>query len=209
MGVLPRLIVFALCLLPLITLIVAIVGDKLGPDPAQALMHETGEWAARLLILTLLVTPLRVYTAWRWLLPLRRMLGLYCFFYGSLHLLLFSHFYLGWAGDRLFEELIERPYITAGFAAWSLMVPLALTSNRAMMRKLRRNWQRLHTLIYPTAVLVSLHYLWQARSDIGEPLVYGAVFALLLGWRLIHFRKKQRAAGNSKLLDLGGGQSYN
>jgi sulfoxide reductase heme-binding subunit YedZ len=209
MGVWPRLLVFTLCLLPAIALTAAVIGDSLGPDPAEALMHETGEWAARLLIATLLVTPLRVYTAWRWLLPLRRMLGLYCFFYGSVHLMLFSHFYLGWAGDRLLEELIERPYITVGFTAWLFMLPLALTSNRVMMRKLRRNWQRLHYLVYPAAVLVSLHYLWQARSDIGEALVYCAAFGLLLGWRLIHSRKKQRPAGNSKLLDLGAGQSYN
>ena len=135
------------------------------------------------LIATLLVTPLRQWFGWSALLRYRRMLGLYAFFYATIHLLLFLHFYLGWVPARVLEEFVERPYITVGMGAFLLMLPLAITSTRAMQRRLRRNWQRLHRAIYPVAVLVSLHYLWQARSDIGEALAYSLIFALLLGVR--------------------------
>ena len=163
-------------------------------------MLETGEWAARLLILTLLVSPLRNWTRWAGVLRLRRMLGLFCFFYACIHLTLFAQFYLGWDAARLLEELIERPYITVGFGAWLIMLPLAITSNRAMQRRLRKNWQRLHFGVYPAAILVSLHFVWQSRSDFGEALIYSSIFALLLAWRLIRYCKKQTAGSNEKLL---------
>jgi len=194
-------LVFLLCLIPFVSLLWAAVAAQLGPDPAEVLMKETGEWAARLLIVTLLVTPLRVWFARPALVQLRRMLGLFCFFYASVHMVLFVHFYLGWVGARVLEELVERPYITAGFSAWLILLLLALTSNRAMQQRLRRNWRLLHSGVYPVAVLVSLHYLWQARSDIGEALVYTLVFALLLGWRLLRFWKKQSGVGGTKLQD--------
>ena len=193
--------VFMLCLLPFAVLLWAAINNRLGPDPGEKLMLETGEWAARMLIATLLVSPIRSVSGWVSLLSLRRMLGLFCFFYACVHLTLFAHFYLGWEPARLLEEVVERPYVTVGFAAWSIMLPLALTSTRAMQRRLRRNWQRLHRGVYPVAVLVSLHILWQARSDIGEALVYALIFATLLGWRLIRYRKQQVSAGNAKLLD--------
>jgi sulfoxide reductase heme-binding subunit YedZ len=190
-------LLFLVCLLPFAILAWAAASAQLGPDPAEALMKETGEWAARLLIATLLVSPLRSWTGRAWLLRVRRMLGLFSFFYASVHLLLFAHFYLGWVPARLLEEVIERPYITVGFSAWLILLALAASSSRAAQQRLRRNWRRLHSGIYPAAVLVSLHYLWQARSDIGEALLYSLVFGLLLAWRLARHWKKPPAAGFS------------
>lgn len=184
--------VFVLCLLPFLWLVWLAATGGLGPDPAKTLMLETGEWSLRLLVVTLLVSPLRQWTGWALVMRLRRMLGLYAFFYACVHLASFGHFYIGWSGALLAEELAERPYIAVGFAAWLLLLPLALTSTRGWQRRLRRNWQRLHRLIYPAAVLACLHLLWQARSDIGEALVYSVMVGLLLGWRL--WRARERAA---------------
>ena len=184
--------VFTLALLPFIWVSYAAATGGLGPDPAEALMHVTGEWSLRFLALTLLVSPLRVWTGWSLLLKLRRMLGLYAFFYGCIHLLSFLQFYVGWTPAGLLEELVERPYITMGFMAWLLMLPLAITSTRGMQRRLRRNWLRLHRLVYPAAILACLHLLWQARSDIGEALFYIGIFAVLLGWRLRRRRLQRR-----------------
>jgi sulfoxide reductase heme-binding subunit YedZ len=185
--------VFVLCFLPFAWLVYAVVGDSLGPDPAEAVMRETGEWALRLLAVTLLVSPLRQWTGWSLVMKLRRMLGLYAFFYGCVHLLAFLQLFVGWSIGPLLEEVTERPYITMGFLAWCLILPLAVTSTRGMQRRLRRNWQRLHRLVYPAAVLACLHLLWQARSDVGEALAYIVIFALLLGWRVRRYRLRQTA----------------
>ena len=176
--------VFFLCLLPFVLLVYAAGSGGLGPDPAESIMHVTGEWALRILLLALLISPLKKWTGRATLIKLRRMLGLYAFFYACIHLLCFGHFYVGWTPALVIEELAERPYITMGFAAWLLMVPMALTSTNAMQRRLRRNWQRLQRAVYPVAVLACLHLIWQARSDIGEALLYSAVVFLLLSWRI-------------------------
>ncbi len=162
---------------------VALGSDRLGPDPAEALMQNTGEWAMQFLLLTLLVSPLRAWLGVSWIMRVRRTLGLYAFFYACIHLLTFSHFYLGWKLPLLGEELTERPYITAGFVAWLLLLPLALTSTRNMQRRLRRHWQRLHRLVYVAVVVVCAHVVWQTRADIGVALFYSLVAAALLLWR--------------------------
>ena len=181
--------VFSLCLLPFAYLVFALVSGAAGPDPAEFIMHITGEWGARCLLLSLLISPLRKWTGWGALLKLRRMLGLYAFFYACIHLASFAHFYVGWTLSIVVEELLERPYITLGFAAWLLMLPLALTSNRAMQRRLRKNWQRLHRLVYIVAVFAFCHILWQVRSDVGEALLYLTLFGWMLIWRYIRYRK--------------------
>jgi len=189
-----RIGTFVLCLLPFLWVLFAAVSDRLGPDPAEALMLFTGEWALRMLALTLLISPLRAWTGWSLLLKLRRMLGLYAFFYGCVHFLAFLQFYIGWVPTALTEELVERPYIALGFSAWLLMLPLAITSTRAMQRRLRGNWQRLHRLVYPAAVLACLHLLWQARSDVGDALIYLVIFTALLLWRVRRrMLKRQRS----------------
>jgi sulfoxide reductase heme-binding subunit YedZ len=189
-----RLLVFFGCLAPFASLVWGIAANQLGPDPGEALMLATGEWGARLLMLCLLISPLRSWTGWSRLIQLRRMLGLYCFFYACLHFLLFMHFYLGWTVARLIEEVVERPYVTLGFLAWLLLLPLAITSTRAMQRRLRQRqrWTLLHRAVYVVALLISLHMLWQVRSDIGEALLYTAVFMLLLSWRLRRWRAAAR-----------------
>ncbi len=190
MNVVTRATVFVLCLLPFAYLVYATLNGLTGPDPAEAIMHATGEWAARFLLLSLLISPLRQWGGWPALLKLRRMLGLYSFFYACVHLTTFAHFYLGWTPSSLLEELLERPYITLGFSAWLLLLPLALTSTRFMQRKLRRNWQRLHRLVYPAAIAVCLHILWQARSDVGEALIYITLFGWMLAWRYLRYQRR-------------------
>ena len=158
--------------------------DALGPDPVAAIEHELGQWALRLLLATLAITPLRQLTGQPVLLRFRRLLGLYAFAYASLHFAAWLGLDLGGYWTGLFEEIVKRPYITVGFAAWLLLVPLALTSTRGWMQRLGRNWGRLHRLAYAIAVLAVLHFWWIVKSDYREPLLYAAILALLLGWRL-------------------------
>ena len=185
---------FVLCLLPFAAMLFGALSNSLGPDPGEQLMHVSGEWSLRLLACTLLVTPLRYWTGWQVLLKMRRMLGLYAFFYACIHLLVFLQLFIGWLPRVLLEELVERPYITVGFASLVLMLPLAVTSTRGMQRRLKRNWQRLHRLVYLAAILACVHLLWQSRSDVGEALAYIVVFSLLLGWRIWHRRVRKQGA---------------
>ena len=175
--------VFVAAAAPFLWLLYLAVSNALGPDPARDVMHFTGEWSLRLLAITLSLSPLRQLGLWRYPFRFRRMLGLYAFFYASIHLVGFAQLYVGWNGAILLEELLERPYISAGFAAWLLMLPLAVTSTRGWQRRLGPRWLKLHRLVYGAAIAGCLHLLWQARSDLGEALVYGAFFAVLLGWR--------------------------
>jgi len=175
------------------------LAGTLGPDPAEALMHQTGEWSARFLLLSLLVSPLRSWKPWRLVLKLRRMLGLYAFFYGVVHLVSFAHFFLGWSSIILIEELAERPYIAVGFGSLLLMLPLAITSTKAMQRRLGKKWLKLHRLVYVSSVLVCVHIFWQIRSDAGEAYVYIFLFAVLLAWRVKRYwvkRKREALAGS-------------
>lgn len=157
--------------------------DALGPDPVAAIEHELGLWALRLLLLTLAITPLRQLSGQPVFLRFRRMLGLYAFAYATLHFAAYLALDLrGW-WTLVFEEIAKRPYITVGFAAWLLLVPLAITSTRGWMRRLGRNWGRLHRAVYLIAALAVLHFWWVVKSDYREPLLYAAILAVLLGWR--------------------------
>ena len=175
--------VLALCLAPFGLMTYQLSSGQLDPDPAKRLMQGTGEWALRGLAIILLATPLAQH-GWRRLLQYRRMIGLTVFFYVSLHLLLFSQVYVGWELELLLEELNERPYVLVGFAAWCMLMPLAMTSFNSARRRLGRRWRQLHRLIYPATILAWFHLFWLSRSDVGEALAYGAVFLALLGWRL-------------------------
>jgi len=158
--------------------------DALGADPVAEIEHRTGLWALRLLLATLAITPLRQLTGQTVLLQFRRMLGLYAFAYASLHLGAYLVLDLRGYWTQIFEEILKRPYITVGFTAWLLLIPLAVTSTRGWMRRLGRRWGLLHRLIYAVAILAVLHFWWLVKSDIREPLIYAGVLAVLLGWRL-------------------------
>ncbi|MEH6418663.1 protein-methionine-sulfoxide reductase heme-binding subunit MsrQ, partial [Pseudomonas sp. CGJS7] len=156
----------------------------LGADPIAEIEHRLGLWALRLLLIALAVTPLRQLTGQPVLLRFRRMLGLYAFFYATLHLAAYLVLDLKGYWTQIFEEIAKRPYITVGFLAWLLLIPLAVTSTQAMMRRLGSLWGRLHKLVYAIAVLAVLHFWWLVKSDIREPALYAAILAVLLGWRL-------------------------
>lgn len=156
----------------------------LGADPVAEIEHRLGLWALRLLLLTLAVTPLRQITGQPVLVRFRRMLGLYAFFYATVHFAAYLVLDLRGYWTQIFEEIAKRPYITVGFAAWLLLVPLAVTSTQAAIRRLGRNWARLHRLVYVVAVLAVLHFWWLVKSDVREPLLYAAILTALLAWRL-------------------------
>ena len=177
------LVAIAVCMLPLLVLSIQLGTGQMGPDPAKRLMQGTGEWGLRGLILVLLAAPL-AKRGWPMLFRFRRIMGLSLFVYVSLHLLLFAQVYVGWSLTLLAEELKERPYVLVGFSAWLMMLPLALTSTGRARRWLGRRWRQLHRLIYLATVLAWLHVFWLVRSDVGEALLYGVIFAALLLWRV-------------------------
>jgi sulfoxide reductase heme-binding subunit YedZ len=159
--------------------------DALGADPVAEVEHRLGLWALRFLILVLAVTPLRQLTGTPALLQFRRMLGLYAFAYATLHFAAYLVLDLRGYWTQIFEEIAKRPYITVGFAAWMLLVPLAITSTRGWMRRLGRRWGQLHKLVYAIGVFAVLHFWWLVKSDIREPALYAGLLAVLLGWRLL------------------------
>ena len=186
-----RVLVFLLLLGPFIALVTQIANNSLGPDPAEHLMHVTGEWVIRLMVLVLAATPL-ARNGWPRLARYRRMLGLYVWFYATLHLLVFAQVYIGWSAEVLLEELTERPYVMVGFAAWVILVPLGITSAHAIRRRMGRHWKSLHKLTYAVAVLGWLHLLWLSRSDVGDAVVYGALFAALFLIRLVERERRRK-----------------
>lgn len=180
----PGFWLFAAGCLPLLRLVLLGVGGGLGANPVEFVARSTGTWALAGLLLTLAVTPLRRLTGRSGLARHRRMLGLFAFFYACLHALTYVWLDQSFDPRAIARDILERPFITAGFAAFVLLVPLAVTSTRAMMRRLGRRWQLLHRLIYPAAVLGVLHFLWLVKKDLTEPLVYAGVLGLLLVVRL-------------------------
>ncbi len=188
--VLPKTVVHLAALAPLALLLwqmwaVAKTGSNaLGADPVAEIEHRLGLWALRFLVVALAVTPLRQLTGWAVLVRFRRMLGLYAFAYATLHLAAYVGLDLRGYWTQLFEDIAKRPYITVGFLAWLLLVPLAVTSTTGWIRRLGRNWARLHTLVYAIGVLAVLHFWWLVKSDIREPALYAGLVALLLGWRI-------------------------
>jgi len=175
---------------PLVTLLFFIwrytQGDTgaLSADPGKEIVHFLGRWALILLLVTLAVSPVQFFLKIR-VFPLRRMLGLFSFFYAALHLSAYSVFLLELNFSEIWTEVVERPYITVGALALLGLFPLAVTSTRGMQRRLGRNWKRLHRLIYPIALLAIIHLIWQTRSDFTEPLMYSAALALLMTLRVV------------------------
>jgi sulfoxide reductase heme-binding subunit YedZ len=180
----PKFWVFGACLLPLVRLIVFAGSGGLGANPIEFITHSTGTWALVGLMVTLSVTPLRRLTGRPELVRYRRMLGLFAFFYACLHFVTYIWLDQFFDPAAITKDIIKRPFITLGFAAFVLLIPLAATSTRAMMHRLGRRWQQLHRLVYAVATLGVIHYLWLVKKDLTEPLIYGAVLTLLLTMRL-------------------------
>ncbi|MBM3336139.1 MAG: sulfoxide reductase heme-binding subunit YedZ [Betaproteobacteria bacterium] len=184
-------IVFGLSLLPLLRLIALGVQDRLTANPIEFITRDTGDWALYFLCLTLTVTPLRRFMGLNVLVRFRRMLGLFTFFYASLHFLAFIWFDHFFDLAEMMQDIVKRPFIAMGFLAIVLLVPLAMTSNDFMLRKLGRHWSVLHRLIYLIAILALLHFWWMraGKNNFAEPLVMSAVVAMLLALRLIWLRR--------------------
>jgi sulfoxide reductase heme-binding subunit YedZ len=192
-------LIFGLCLLPFVWLGWRAWNAQLGTNPVETLSHYTGDWSLRSLLLTLSVTPLRRLSGWNWPLRFRRMLGLFAFFYACIHFSVYLIFDQFFDLAAIFEDIAKRPYITVGFAAWFLLIPLAITSTSGMMKRLGRHWQRLHRLIYVITGLGVLHYLWLVKTDPTEPWLYGAILSLLLGYRLWWWQTHSVASKRSTL----------
>jgi sulfoxide reductase heme-binding subunit YedZ len=183
-----KALLFLACLVPLGKLaleLFGVAGTSLGANPIEELMHRLGIWGLNFLLITLTVTPLRRLTGRNWLLRFRRMLGLFAFFYLLMHFLTYMGLDQRFDLAAIIEDIAERPYITVGFTALMLLVPLAATSTHAMMRRLGRRWQKLHRLVYLIAILGVVHFYWQVKLDTLEPLIYATILAILLGYRLI------------------------
>lgn len=187
--------VFIAALGPLARLIAGFFLDALGANPIELITRSTGTWTLVFLLITLAVTPLRRATGMSWLLRLRRMLGLFAFFYGSLHFTTYIWLDQFFDVAAIVKDIVKRPFITLGFAAFVLMIPLAVTSANAMVKRLgAKRWLALHRLIYVLAILAVIHYWWLVKRDITQPAIYASVLALLLGARLASFLQKRRAA---------------
>jgi len=188
---------FVICLVPFIMTVLAVFGVgglSLGANPVEELIHRNGLWGLRFLLITLSITPLRRLTGFLWLVRLRRMFGLFAFFYVVVHFLCYAVIDQRLAFGPIVEDVVERPYITLGMTGLALLVPLAITSTDAMVRRLGSRWQTLHRLVYAVAVLGVWHFWWQVKQDIREPTLYAAILAVLLGYRLWYrHRRRQRA----------------
>ncbi len=180
----PRFWVFGLCLVPLARLIVLGVSGGLGANPIEFITRSTGTWTLVGLLLTLSITPLRRLSGQTGLIRYRRMLGLFSFFYACLHFVTYLWLDQFFDPAAIARDIVKRPFITIGFSAFVLLIPLAATSTHAMMRRLGRRWQQLHRLVYVIALLGVTHYLWLVKKDMSEPLIYGGVLLLLLALRL-------------------------
>jgi len=183
--------VFAACLIPLALLVWRGFSGGLGANPIEYITHATGWWTLSFLLITLLVTPLRRLTDLNWLLRLRRMLGLFAFFYVCLHFTTYIWLdqFFDWRG--IVKDIAKRPFITVGFSAFVLLIPLAATSTNAMVKRLgARRWQLLHRLVYLIPSLGVVHYWWLVKKDITEPLIFAVLLAILLGARLVWRMRK-------------------
>lgn len=185
-------------LLPFFGLIQGALRDTLGANPIETITHTTGEWALRLLLATLAVTPLRRLFGWRRLAPYRRTLGLLAFSYVCLHFATYVVLDLSFDLAAVGEDIAERPYITAGFSAFLCLLPLALTSTRGWVRRLGRRWVQLHRLVYVAAGLAVIHFLWQVKADLREPLIYAVLLASLLAVRVWFSWNARRARQPAK-----------
>lgn len=195
--VLLKCTVFTASLAPAASLVWRATHDMLGANPVETLTHATGDWTFNFLLLTLAITPLRTITGQHWLVRLRRMLGLFAFFYGLLHFLTFAGFDHAFDPGAIMHDVAKRPFVAAGFVAFVLMIPLAATSFNAAVRWLGgRRWQELHRSVYAIGIIACVHYFWLVKiTAIQWPLLYAAILAALLGWRARERMRKYQPPG--------------
>lgn len=187
--------IFLAALIPLERLLWRAIHDSLGANPIEVITHSTGDWTLIFILTTLSITPLRQITRQYWLIGLRRMVGLFAFFYGTLHFLTYIWLDKFFDVHEVSKDIVKRPFITVGFAAFVLMIPLALTSTAWSIRWLGgRNWRRLHRLIYLTGILGVIHYTWLVKADRHKPIEYGIVLAILLSYRVVTWTYERIAA---------------
>ena len=183
---LTKIVIFLGCLIPLGRLGWKALHDGLGANPIEVITHSTGDWTLILILATLTITPLRRITKQYWLIGVRRMIGLFAFFYGSLHFTTYIWLDKFFDLHEMFKDIAKRPFITVGFSAFVLLIPLALTSTAGWIRRLGgKNWQRLHRLIYMTGILGVIHYIWLVKADLRKPLEYAFVLSILLLYRIV------------------------
>ncbi|MDC9724879.1 MAG: sulfoxide reductase heme-binding subunit YedZ [Gammaproteobacteria bacterium] len=186
-----KITVFIVSLFPAIWLVYALLTNQLGANPIEAITRDTGLWALRFLWFTLLITPLRWLTGWNQLVTLRRMLGLYVFFYALLHMLLYLWLDQFFDINDIVKDIIKRPFITIGFFTFTALIPLVITSNNAMVKRLGgKRWKKLHRLTYFIAIASSVHFYMLVKQDKAEPLFYIALLVVLLGVRIYRHQKK-------------------
>jgi sulfoxide reductase heme-binding subunit YedZ len=176
---------FVACLLPFVWLVFRTLTGRLGINPVEDLELTTGIWALRFLVFSLAVTPIRRLTGWNRIIQYRRMLGLSAFFYASLHVAIYIGVDQFFAFDLILKDIVKRPFITMGFTAFVLMIPLAVTSTKGWIRTLGRRWQLLHRLVYVSAIAAAVHYLWKVKVMIGSPVYYATGIAILLAFRVV------------------------
>src|SRR4051794_34485628 len=193
-----RFTIFVACLVPLAYIAWKFWRDKLGANPYRELEIETGLWTLRLLAVTLAITPFRRAFGWNWLVKYRRMLGLFTFFYATVHLSMWAGVDWFFAWGDMWHEIVKHKYILIGMLTWLIMLPLAITSTKGWVRRLGKRWAKLHRLVYAAAITGTIHYLWAVKKDTFFPAVYFAVFALLLAYRLIDARRKRSPAASSR-----------
>ena len=182
----PKIPVFLLALAPAGLLVRGMLTGDLGVNPAETIQLQTGRWALRFLLLSLTVTPVRRLTGWNAVIQYRRMLGLFAFFYATLHFAAYWAFDLNFAFGAMLADVIKRPFITMGFTAFLLMLPLALTSTRGWIRRLGKRWTLLHRLVYVSAICAAIHFAWKVKVFTGDPVLYAGLVALLLGFRVVY-----------------------
>ena len=179
-----KIVIFILSLMPIFFIIYQIITNQLGPEPIKDITHHTGKWTLYFIVITLAMTPLKKITNLNIWINYRRMFGLFIFFYASVHLMTYVGLDYRFDLASIGDDIIKKKYIFIGFSAWLLLIPLAVTSNKRMMKILKDKWKKLHQLIYLISLFGSIHYLWLVKRDLTEPLIFLAVILILLAFRL-------------------------
>lgn len=195
-----KLIVFLFCLSPFLLLLNDALMERLGANPIETLHFRLGDWALRFLCITLALKPVKILTGQTWPLRYSRMMGLYTFFYASMHFLVYIVLDLSFSWEQIRDEIPKSPYALVGLFAYTLLIPLAATSTKKMQKRLGKKWKKLHRSVYVVAIAVIIHYFWLVKSDYREPLLYGIIILLLLGVRIADAAKKKRTIRASVVL---------